>query len=216
MEIYSFLTKYMLSLSYVVLENGHALLIDPCEMDEIKQTINNVKVDFAFLTHEHYDHISGVDWARSQEIKIVASDICSQNLGDARLNHSKYYGAFCAAQERLKGLDIPEVHAYTTHADICFSEDTIWTWQGHMLLFRKTPGHSAGSASLLINQTALFTGDAVFRGVPANIDLMCGDASQLEESRAWIASLPGCVQIYPGHYDKFSVQEMKAEKENTI
>ncbi len=201
----------MRSLTYAVLEGNHAILVDPCEMEETKRLLMGKVIDIVFLTHEHYDHISGTDWARSLGAEIIASDICSRNLQDVKLNHSKYYSAFCAAQERLKGDPIPPVKAYTTYADKTFEEELSLPWQGHSLFFRKTPGHSSGGASLLIDEEYLFSGDTIFRDLPSNPDLMCGSAKELERSVSWILSLPPDVLVYPGHYESFTIQE-KSER----
>ncbi len=209
MEVFSFLTPYMRSMTYVVTEMEHAFLVDPCEMDAVKSALDGRTVDFAFLTHEHYDHISGTDWARALGAEIVASEACGRNLGDVKLNHSKYYGAFCAAQERLRGDPIPKVRAYATHADRTFGAELAEEWQGHGLFFKSTPGHSTGGACLLVDGKSLFSGDTVFRDVPSNPDMMCGSAEDLERSVAWVLSLPGDVMVYPGHYEPFTVKERK-------
>lgn len=212
MEVHAFLTQYMRSMTYVVTEGERAFLVDPCEMDAVKAALGGRTVDFAFLTHEHYDHISGTDWARALGAEIVASAACDRNLGDVKLNHSKYYGAFCAAQERLRGDPIPKVQAYATHADRTFEEELTTEWNGHALFFRSTPGHSTGGACLLVDGKLLFSGDTVFRDVLSNPDMMCGSAEDLAASTAWVLSLPEDVLVYPGHYESFTVRERKERK----
>ena len=51
---------------YVILENKKALIIDPCVSEEAKEYLKSeqVKEILVLLTHEHYDHISGVNWLR--------------------------------------------------------------------------------------------------------------------------------------------------------
>lgn len=209
MNVHSFLTKYMRSYTYIIEEADHVILIDPCEMDQVKEHIAGKTVDFAFLTHEHYDHISGVDWVRSLDAPIVASESCNRNLGDSKLNHSRYYSAFCAVQDRLEGDVIPEVKSYKTYADWCFDRDYHVSWCGHELLMKITPGHSTGGACLLIDGKTLFAGDTIFRDVPSNPDLMCGDPAALEKSVAWIMSLPDDTFVYPGHYETFFIKEKR-------
>lgn len=209
MKIQGFLTKYMKSLTYAVVEGECAFLVDPCDMEEVRKFVGNARIDFAFLTHEHYDHISGVDWVRGMGAQIIASDACDRNLRDSKLNHSKYYGAFCAAQERLKDEAIPQVMAYTTQADTTFSEEMRIFWQGHSILLKKTPGHSTGGACLLLDGKHLFSGDTIFENIDTNIDLMCGSKEQLLNSVEWILSLPNETVVYPGHYQSFTISDKK-------
>lgn len=209
MKIYMFLTQYMRSYTYVIEENDHIMLVDPCEMDEVGVLLKGKKLDYAFLTHEHYDHVSGTDWARALGAQVIASIECDKNLGNVKLNHSKYYSAFCAAQSRLAGDPIPDVRAFTTYADLTFQDSIELFWQGHQLLFQETPGHSTGSACLLIDDKILFSGDVIFRDDNSNPDIMCGDQEQLDRSVKWILSLSPEVQVYPGHYGAFTLAERK-------
>ena len=212
MKVFSFLTKYMRSYTYVITEGRHAFLVDPCEMEDVKMVLNGRIPEFAFLTHEHYDHVSGIEWARGQGVKIIASEDCNRNLADVKLNHSKYYGAFCAAQERLRGDPIPEVKPFVTHADVLFQDEMTMQWFEHELFFKKLPGHSSGGACLLVDHEIMFSGDTIFRDLPSNPDLMCGSLSDLNQSVAWILSQSPDILIYPGHYEPFTIQE-RIEKE---
>lgn len=211
MKIYTFLTQYMRSFTYVLEECNHTILIDPCEMAEVKMMLVGKTLDYAFLTHEHYDHISGTDWARSLGAKVIASEECGKNLKNVKLNHSKYYSAFCAVQSRLIGDTIPDVKEFITYADRTFRDDMLLLWQGHELLFKETPGHSSGSACLLIDKKTLFSGDTIFKDVEPNLDIMCGNREQLDLSIKWVLSLPSDVQVYPGHYGRFTIADKKAE-----
>lgn len=63
MDIVSFQTPYMRSMTYIVSENRHAILIDPCKMPQVENDLvkKSLTIDMALLTHEHYDHISGIN-----------------------------------------------------------------------------------------------------------------------------------------------------------
>ena len=49
---------------YVVSENGHAIVIDPCL---ITDAADKFIIDYLFITHEHYDHIFGVNAWKEQK-----------------------------------------------------------------------------------------------------------------------------------------------------
>ena len=67
---------------YLVMENHHAILIDPADMYPNLEFIlkeNECTLEAIILTHAHFDHISGVD-------KIVDAFHC-----DVYLKHNLYY-----------------------------------------------------------------------------------------------------------------------------
>ena len=81
---------------YVLEENNHLILIDPCIIDI---RLENKTVDYIFLTHEHYDHISGVNyWKEKCEAEVVCSNICAEKIESSRKNLSRYFDAFCELQ----------------------------------------------------------------------------------------------------------------------
>ena len=57
---------------YILEENNHYVLIDPCIIE--LPFVNASNIDYIFLTHEHYDHVSGVNYWRDQS---GASVVCS-------------------------------------------------------------------------------------------------------------------------------------------
>ena len=62
-----------------ILEHGdRAIIIDP-SIEECGLT--NCSIDFIILTHEHYDHISAVNyWKDKTNAKVIASANCQKRL----------------------------------------------------------------------------------------------------------------------------------------
>ena len=56
MEIEVIESPYLKSNMYVLSEDNHSIMIDPCENYQMKP---GIRLDNILLTHEHYDHISG-------------------------------------------------------------------------------------------------------------------------------------------------------------
>ena len=78
MKIFHIISNLISSNMYVLEENNHLILIDPCIIDI---RLENKTVDYIFLTHEHYDHISGVNyWKEKCEAEVVCSNICAENI----------------------------------------------------------------------------------------------------------------------------------------
>jgi hydroxyacylglutathione hydrolase len=65
-ELHSFSFDPIDSRMYVLIAGNQALIIDPCVDAIALQLLKdiNVKDVIVLPTHEHYDHISGVNWAR--------------------------------------------------------------------------------------------------------------------------------------------------------
>ncbi len=67
------------------------------------------------------------------------------------------------------------------------------------LRFIHTPGHSPESMCVVVNDTALITGDTLFIGECGRVDLPGGDANALYDSFEKIRSLDHSLIVYPGH-----------------
>lgn len=63
-----------------------------------------------------------------------------------------------------------------------------------------TPGHSAGSVSLICGE-ALFSGDTLFAGDCGRTDLWGGDTDKMLWSLGRLGSLDGDFKVYPGHME---------------
>ena len=190
-------------------------MIDPCKMPQVENDLvkKSLTIDMALLTHEHYDHISGINWLQESNIPIIANDACAKNIQDVRMNHSKFYQAFCAVQEHLRDDPIPNVKARRFHADKVFSGDQLMEWQGHTLLLFPTPGHSQGSICILFDDHILFAGDSLLRDKGAEFKILGGSMDQYEsETLPRLRRLSPDVIVYPGHGSAFTLGEHYAIK----
>lgn len=218
LHVRGFLTPYMKSFCYIVSEAGHSVMVDPCKTEEIREYISakRLQFDYCFLTHEHFDHISGLDWVHSMDIPVVASEKCGEALKDSRKNQSRYFGPFSMLQSRLKGFPIPHVDEYAGYADILFSMEKKIEWEGHGILLKETPGHSEGSICILIDGRHLFCGDTIFRDYDTNTKIPGGDREALMEvTMPWLVSLDKNIDVYPGHYECFRLKEWR-DRNDTV
>jgi glyoxylase-like metal-dependent hydrolase (beta-lactamase superfamily II) len=63
----------------MLLSGHHALIIDPCINASAMLLLKDHGVNEALVlpTHEHYDHISGVNWIKENlNSKVIASEQC--------------------------------------------------------------------------------------------------------------------------------------------
>lgn len=185
---------------YLVMENHHALIIDPADilpnLDEILNQ-NDCTLDAIVLTHAHFDHISGVD-------KIVNKFACDVYLNpnefdfllDPDLNSSSafYMDVTCNANAKplIEGKN--EIAGFEVEAIYC-------------------PGHSIGSTVLKI-EDCLFTGDVLFQGSIGRMDLATGSVTSMKQSLKKLVQFNKDYKVYPGHGPTTSLSQEKKWNES--
>ena len=215
MKIARFETCYWQSNMYLIIDNGHCIIIDPCEIAQAKDILyeNNLILDYAFLTHEHCDHLTGADWARSVGAKIICSHTCAQKIKDPRLNAARYYNDSSQVQKKLKGTDVPISEDFVCQADIYFDSTLALEWENHIVNFVMTPGHSSGSMCILFDSNILFAGDSLLENEPTNTRFPSGSRRQFEEiTLPWIITLNENTTVYPGHFKEFTLGDRLKKK----
>ena len=122
MNIYSF--PPIDARMYITIENRKAMIIDLCISDDAFMYLKDEQVEdiFVILTHEHYDHISGVNWLREyfENVHILCSQACAEALPDSHKN----LAAFSAAMYMDKSLD-KSLEEYGWEEDyVCYEDET--------------------------------------------------------------------------------------------
>jgi len=209
MNILSQATPLFGSRMYLLREVGRAIVVDPYGGPEGLAFLGThvESLDYAILTHEHYDHISGSNRVRElYGCPVVCSRACADRVGDPRTNMSRYWESLC----QLRGCpaDLPPDLSmdYRASADLTFEGQWEFGWQGHRLLLRQTPGHSPGSLCVLVDGGILFSGDSLTGEFPTTLRFPGGSRRVFrEETLPWLRSLPGSVMVYPGHFEPFQL-----------
>lgn len=208
MNVAAFPTPFLKSNMYLLHENGRGILIDPYDDSsfcmQIEQSVK--AVDYIILTHEHYDHISGTNALRTRyHSRVLCGSECGDRIRDATYNFSRYFNAYVSLQteEHVPEESLP-TEDFTTFADETFADRHVLLWQGHRLELRETPGHSPGSICVLLDGTALFSGDSLLPSGKAMVRFPGGNRRKYEEETlTYLRSLPRDITVYPGHYAPF-------------
>ena len=203
MVIKRYKTELMSSNMYVIIEGRHALIIDPC--NNVKPAANLI-VDRILLTHEHYDHISGVnDWKNLTGADVMCSNNCAVNIMNPRKNMSRYFNEFCALQTMFptKGVSL-DISDYVCKADMIFENETSFCWQGHTVTLIEIPGHSLGSIGIYVDESGFLTGDSLFKDCDTELRLPGGSIRKWKEvGEKRIEAIPRGIKVWPGHFDCF-------------
>ena len=133
------------------------------------------------LTHGHFDHTTGV----------------------AVIQAEKNIPVYINEKDVLKSGHSSLLYSYAPFVKYYSEGDAVQVGE---LSFRvlETPGHSAGSVTLLC-EDVMFCGDTLFRDSCGRTDLDGGDSDTLLASLRRLAALDGDFEVYPGHADATSL-----------
>ena len=192
--------------SYVLIYQNYSIVIDPNNFDEIEKALNGTKLEYIFLTHEHFDHIMAVEKLREKYgAKLIAQKLTSNNIQFSSKNLSKFSEIIFEFMKKNINSKIGEI--VVNKADIEYEDNYTLDWNGHFFLFQHTPGHSEGSSCIYVNNW-LFSGDSLFK----NVDTYFFGRKKLKFdylniSIPFFKSLDRKMSVFPGHYDSFTLEE---------
>ncbi len=193
--------------SYFILEGDHTIAIDPSPTAESMSYMEQHPCELVILTHEHFDHIHGVNAIKSRwDVRVVCGEKALNGLGDPSVNLSPYtdiLGESCPF-----GSAVVAPQEYRCQADGTLADMERVQWRGHELLIKETPGHSKGSISILLDQRFLFSGDTVFKEYRTATRMPGGSTRVFKAiTEPWLDSLPKETIVYPGHGECFALGE---------
>ncbi len=183
---------------YVVYDekSRECFIVDPGYDDpRITEFINDEKLKPIFIinTHGHFDHIAGDHSLASRyQIPVLIHKQDRPMLEDPRKNHSAFFGipiSFSGEIEEIKG-------------------ESILTKGPFKLQILETPGHTAGSICILI-EDLVFTGDTLFVESIGRTDFPESEPERIQSSIQKLAKLPENLTVHPGHMASATLKEIK-------
>lgn len=201
LSVTSFPNDHFGSCAYVVSCEGsaQAMVIDPA--DAASGGVEAFLAERGFgevviaLTHEHFDHISGVSRLRQiAGARLICSACCSESIAQPTKNFSRY----------LIGRDVT-----CSPADLLYEDlDQRLEWCGAPFEFIPTPGHSPGGVCIAA-PGILFTGDTLIHNLQTVTKLPGGNRGELVRSVDTIMTrFPGETVVYPGHGAPFTLGQV--------
>lgn len=198
---------------YVVKNEGGFFMIDnglSFSRGLLKKTLeeNGCKpgsLKLAIVTHGDYDHTGNSKFLRKKygaKIAIHKNDAVAAETGNMLSIRRNRVGGLLRFMMKLG----QALMAHRFKPDILLSDGDDLSPYGFHAKVVHTPGHTAGSISILTQDGDLFCGDFLVGGRSPRINSLVDDMEEMKNSIIKIKSLD-IRKIYPGHGRPFTLQE---------
>ena len=221
--VYRLVYEPVASNMYAILKNNVALVLDPHQSDDLvdlleKEQIERVNI---LLTHEHYDHTSGLRWLYDlYPSKIYCQKACAQTIAVKRKNNPALIAMVLADKDKKDGGNRYETFKkqfvpYACEADYTFEDSVIWDIDGIEVKGVATPGHSPGSAFYFIDDMLAFSGDTLLKDFPVITRFRTSNPEDYEKKTLpYLKQLNPNLILIPGHGNPFEEREAQYIKYN--
>lgn len=204
---------YIHSNMYLRIEQDEALIVDPQSSIRAMQRLEEagVKRLLILLTHEHFDHVSGVNFFREKILHtiVVAHVCCAEHVKTAKNNRPLALLLMAEAGKRDAVMRLYEtIRVEAIRVDVSIREETSISWRTHTMRLIPCPGHSPGSMVICFDQTYVFSGDYLIPDTDVILRYPGGSARDYTAiTKPFLRALPRGVQILPGHKEPYFLDE---------
>lgn len=137
-----------------------AIVIDPFKEKELLKDLDGIDFVMVILTHEHFDHISGVNWLKMiLPCEIIAGIKCAHEIQSTDNGTSRFPLLFIHDRTKYHYVKEHYTFPYYCKVDHTFEIYEMIIWGNHKVCLYETPGHSTGSISIIIDNKIIFSGD---------------------------------------------------------
>ena len=214
--IYRSICRALDSNMFVIMKERTALIVDSNEEEELQSLFedNHINNVFILLTHEHYDHTSGVCWLQEKyNTTLICNRSCAERIAEERRNVPKLVSFVLANKDKEDGghryQDLKKTYKpYKLHADIVYDTPCEFELLGMKFQASQTPGHSPGSWCLVVDNSFVITGDTLIQNTPV-LDRF--KESCPEDYRSitlpYLKGLDDKLYVLPGHGNPFVLKD---------
>lgn len=199
--IFTYAFELMDSRMYMIREEDEMLVVDPCEDDALLEDAEGVRRAIVLLTHEHYDHISGVNWLKKNfDCLVCSGSICAQRVESAKENlSSRFAFLFILDKEKYDYVRRNIALPYVCKVDKSFRGSGAVTWGAHVIELWEVGGHSPGSCLILLDRKILFAGDNVLGNGRELWDTKAKEQEYSNKVLQFLDQLDESIYVLPGH-----------------
>ena len=201
---------------FVIITRNEAVVFDPNEDEELLTLLQkkNIQKVHILLTHEHYDHTSGVNWLQDHTgADLYCQSDCAKVIATERGNNPALIALVLASEDKQDGghryKDFKaSFRPYTIKAGKTFDKEDVFTIGDLSFKVTSTPGHCPGSACYVLNDDMVFTGDTLLQHDPVIIRFAESRKNIYDQiTLPYLHSLKKSMIVMPGHGDPFVLSE---------
>lgn len=209
--LYLFDSGCFLSNMYLLLpstpEEGCAVVIDPWQSEELCESLRQKGISqlLLLLTHEHYDHTTGVNFLRGRfDCTLVCQKNCAESIEMLRRNRPL---GIMGREEELPIMR--RIGPYVCTADRTFDRELRIPWDGREIRMIHTPGHAKGCCCILLERFC-FPSDNALLDLPTITRFFGGNQTEYDSlALPFLLSLPKDTLFLPGHGEGFLKSEVR-------
>ena len=201
---------------YVIRGKKELMIIDPSVDEDLFKSIPNEPLEriTVLLTHEHIDHISGVNRLRNlfTQTIVVCSSCCAEGIQDPAKNLAKYWDILFGDRNKQTKNEVREIleKDYICWSDKIFEDELEISFESHSLKLIWAPGHSQGGMLIFVDDAAVFTGDNLVEGNGVICRFPGGNKkAYMEKTYPKISELSDNILILPGHGKPGKLKDMR-------
>ena len=216
-EIYRSIYEFINSNMYVIKIHDCVVVIDPHVSDQFCTYLskNKVKEVLVLLTHEHPDHISGLQFLKENyNTRIICQSYCAEAISNIKLARPVLIRFILEERDTIYGTTLLEKYnehykPFSCLADEHFENEFSYFFAGYSFVFSRIEGHSKGSCCIIINNTMLFTGDSLLKDYSVITRFPGGNKKlYIEKTIPFFETLNKNLYAFPGHGNVFKLSEM--------
>lgn len=209
MKIHVLKGKSNLSNTYLLeSDSKEVIVIDPSDYNRINNYIldNDVTIRYVILTHEHWDHIIGLNQLREENnCKVISTKKCSEAIGNSKRNLSRYSPILSVTGESARA------EVVCDKSEITFEDGYELWWNNQAIECIETEGHSECGCCILTGNI-LFSGDTLLENVDDIFRMPGANQKAFYEKTLPILNVmyeknPDII-IYPGHGENMNLKGM--------
>ena len=203
---------------YFIPLGKNGVVFDPNENEELItlfEQLGTKRVQI-ILTHEHYDHTTGVKWLQGKiEALVFCHEDCARYISSDKGNSPRLVAMALKTKDLVDGGHrcddfLEQYKPYTLQADKTFLGKDKLVVGGLEINCYSTPGHSPGSACYIIGGKYIFTGDSLIQEAPTITRFRTSNKETFENvTRPFLRSLDKNMLVFPGHGEPFKINEAK-------